>query len=99
VVILTLVDPTSLWLRAYVPETDLGRIRLGQPARLTVDAFPGQSFPAKVTEIAAQAEFTPRNVQTPKERVNLVFRVKLGVANPDGRLKPGMPGDAVLVTE
>jgi HlyD family secretion protein len=97
--IVTLVDPTDLWLRAYIPETDLGRVRLGQLARVTVDAFPGQPFEGRVTEVASAAEFTPRNVQTQKERVNLVFRVKVAIANPDGRLKPGMPADAVIATD
>ena len=97
--IVTLVDPTDLWLRAYIPETDLGRVRLGQPARVTVDAFPGQPFEGRVTEVASAAEFTPRNVQTQKERVNLVFRVRVAIANPDGRLKPGMPADAVIATD
>jgi membrane fusion protein YbhG len=97
--VLTLVDPQTLWVRVYVPEVDLGRVKLGQTARVTVDAFPGQPFPARVTEIASEAEFTPRNVQTQKERVNLVFRVKVSVSNPDGRLKPGMPADAVIVTD
>ena len=97
--IVTLIDPSDLWVRAYVPETDLGRVRVGQPARISVDAFPGLAFEGRVTEVAAEAEFTPRNVQTQKERVNLVFRVKVAIANPDGRLKPGMPADAVLSTE
>jgi membrane fusion protein YbhG len=97
--IVTLVDPTDLWLRAYIPETDLGRVRLDQPARVTVDAFPEQPFEGRVTEVASGAEFTPRNVQTQKERVNLVFRVKVAIANPDGRLKPGMPADAVIATD
>jgi multidrug resistance efflux pump len=97
--ILTLVDPRTLWLRSYVPEADLGRVRLGQPARVAIDAFPRETFPARVSEIASEAEFTPRNVQTQKERVNLVFRVKLSIVNPDGRLKPGMPADAWIDTE
>jgi membrane fusion protein YbhG len=97
--IVTLVDPSDLWLRAYIAETDLGRVRIGQTARVTVDAFPGQPFEARVTEVASAAEFTPRNVQTQKERVNLVFRVKVAIANPDGRLKPGMPADAVIATD
>lgn len=96
--IVTLVDPADLWLRAYVGETDLGRVRVGQPARVTVDAFPGQPFEGRVTEIASRAEFTPRNVQTQKERVNLVFRIKIAIPSPDGRLKPGMPADAVIVS-
>ena len=97
--VVTLVDPSDLWLRAYIPETDLGRVKIGQTARVTVDAFPGQPFEGRVTEVASAAEFTPRNVQTQKERVNLVFRVKVAIANPDGRLKPGMPADAVIATE
>jgi HlyD family secretion protein len=98
VAVVTLVDPADLWLRAYVAETDLGRVRVGQAARITVDAFPGQPFEGRVAEIAAQAEFTPRNVQTQKERVNLVFRIKIAITSPDGRLKPGMPADAVIAT-
>lgn len=97
--IVTLVDPSDIWLRAYIPETDLGRVRVGQTARVTVDAFPGQPFEGRLTEVASGAEFTPRNVQTQKERVNLVFRVKIAIANPDGRLKPGMPADAVIATD
>ena len=97
--IVTLVDPRDIWLRAYIAETDLGRVRVGHPARVTVDAFPGEPFEGRVTEVASQAEFTPRNVQTQKERVNLVFRVKIAIANPDGRLKPGMPADAVIATD
>jgi multidrug resistance efflux pump len=97
--IVTLVDPTDLWVRAYIAETDLGRVHVGQTARVTVDAFPGQPFQGRVTEIASSAEFTPRNVQTQKERVNLVFRLKIAIANPDGRLKPGMPADAVIATD
>ncbi|MBI3456325.1 MAG: efflux RND transporter periplasmic adaptor subunit, partial [Candidatus Rokubacteria bacterium] len=97
--VLTLVDPGTLWLRGYVSEVELGRVRVGQPARITVDAFPAEAFEGRVTEIASEAEFTPRNVQTQKERVNLVFRVKVSIVNPDGRLKPGMPADAVLATD
>jgi HlyD family secretion protein len=96
--IVTLVDPKDMWLRAYVPETDLARVRVGQPARVSVDGFPGRTFPGRVTEIASEAEFTPRNVQTKKERINLVFRVKIGVTNAEGVLKPGMPADASIVT-
>jgi len=97
--IVTLVDPTDIWLRAYIAETDLGRVRIGQLARVTVDAFPGKPFEGRVTEVASAAEFTPRNVQTQKERVNLVFRVKVAIGNPDGRLKPGMPADAVIAAD
>jgi HlyD family secretion protein len=94
--IVTLLDPRVIWLRAYVPETDIGRVRLGQAATISVDAYPGRAFAGVISEIASEAEFTPRNVQTKKERVNLVFRVKVSATNPDGVLKPGMPADAVL---
>lgn len=94
--IATLADPADMWLRAYVAETEVGRIRIGQPAQITVDAFPGRTFPGMITEVASEAEFTPKNVQTRKERVNLVFRVKIAVSGSDGILKPGMPADAVL---
>ena len=94
--ILTLLVPRELWLRAYVPEADIGRVRVGQTATITVDAYPGRGFPGVITEIASEAEFTPKNVQTKKERVNLVFRVKIAAQNADGVLKPGMPADAAL---
>jgi HlyD family secretion protein len=94
--ILTLMDPKDMWLRAYVSETDVGRIRLGQQAMITVDAFPGRAFEGTISEIASEAEFTPKNVQTKKERVNLVFRVKLALRDAGGLLKPGLPADAQL---
>jgi HlyD family secretion protein len=94
--ILTLLDTGNIWLRAFVPETEIGRVRVGQPATITVDAYPNRRFAGAISEIASEAEFTPKNVQTKKERVNLVFRVKIAAKNPDGVLKPGMPADAVL---
>ena len=95
--ILTLVDPKDLWLRAYVPETELGRIRVGQPARIKIDTFKDRTFSGKIFEIASKAEFTPKNVQTQKERITLVFRIKIGVDNPEGILKPGLPADAEIL--
>lgn len=92
--ILTLVDPKDVWLRAYVPETEVGRLKVGEPARVRVDAFPDRVFTGRLIEIGSEAEFTPRNVQTKKERVNLVFRIKIQIDNPDGLLKPGLPADA-----
>jgi HlyD family secretion protein len=92
--ILTLMNPREIWVRAYVPEEEIGRIKVGDTARVTVDAYPGRAFPGRVSEIASEAEFTPKNVQTKKERVNLVFRIKIAVDNPEGILKPGMPADA-----
>lgn len=92
--IATLMDPGDVWVRAYVPEEEIGRLRVGDGARVSIDAFPGRAFPGRITEIASEAEFTPKNVQTRKERVRLVFRIKIAVDNPDGLLKPGMPADA-----
>ena len=96
--IVTLLDPTDLWLRAYVPETEVGRLRVGQAAAISIDAYPGRDFAGTITEISSEAEFTPKNVQTKKERVNLVFRVRITVRNPDGILKPGLPADARIPT-
>jgi HlyD family secretion protein len=96
VAILTLMDPRDVWLRAYVPETDVGRLKIGQAAAVAVDAYPERRFAGRITEIASEAEFTPKNVQTKKERVNLVFRIKITIDNPDGTLKPGMPADAEI---
>jgi HlyD family secretion protein len=84
---------TNLQVTVYVPEDRYGQIRLGQMARLSVDSFPGRVFEGKVLQIANQAEFTPRNTQTVSGRKDTVFAVKLGVANPDLSLKPGMAAD------
>ena len=91
--ILTLMDPREIWVRAYVPETQIGHVKIGQQARVTVDGHPGRAFAGRVKEVASEAEFTPKNVQTKKERVNLVYRIKVMVDNPDGILKPGMVAD------
>ncbi|MBC8018375.1 MAG: efflux RND transporter periplasmic adaptor subunit [Verrucomicrobia bacterium] len=88
----------NVWIRGYVPESDLPRIRLGQKARVTVDGLKGRIFEGRLEFIAQEAEFTPKNVQTEKERVRLVYRVKVTVPNPDLVLKPGMPADALIET-
>ena len=92
--LLTLTDLDSAWLTVYVAEPDLGRIRLGQSAEVVTDS--GQRREGKVTFVASEAEFTPRNVQTRDERVKLVYRVKIGLDNADGLFKPGMPAEARL---
>ena len=91
--LLTLARLDLLTLTIYLPEDRYGTIMVGQLAKVSVDSFPGQSFPATVIHIADQAEFTPRNVQTAEGRRTTVFAVKLAVENPDGKLKPGMPAD------
>jgi HlyD family secretion protein len=98
--ILTLGDLTNPWMNIYVTESDLGRVRLGQKAEVTVDSFPGKTFSGKVINIAEKAEFTPKTIQTKEERVKLMYAVKIAISNPGGELKPGMPADArIIVTE
>jgi HlyD family secretion protein len=95
--ILTLVDLDALYLKVYVPENEIGKLRRGLPARIYADAFPEQPFIATVRYIASRAEFTPKEVQTPDERVKLVYAVKLYLeTNPEHRLTPGLPADAVI---
>ncbi len=89
----------TVWVRAYISETDLGRVKVGQKARVTVDTWPGKVYDGAVTFISSEAEFTPKNVQTQKERVKLVYRVKITIPNPNMELKPGMPADAEIMTK
>jgi len=91
-----IVDLTELYVRVYVPEADIGKLRLDNPARIHADAFPGRHFPGRVIEIAQQAEFTPKEVHMKDERVKLVFGVKIRIDNPQGYLKPGMPVDVKI---
>ena len=94
--VVTIAGVDHLWLRGYIAETDLGRVRWGQPASVTTDTFPGKTYPGRVSFIASQAEFTPKSVETHKERVTLVYRIKIDLENPGHELKPGMPADAVI---
>ena len=71
-----------------------GRVKWGQEAEVTTDAYPGKVYKGCVSFIASEAEFTPKNVQTEKERVKLVYRIKIDIDNPERELKPGMPADA-----
>ena len=95
--VVTLADLDHIWLRAYLAETDLGRIRWGQAATITTDTYPDKQYRGRVSFISSSAEFTPKSVQTYKERVTLVYRVKIDVENPNHELKPGMPADAQVV--
>jgi HlyD family secretion protein len=94
--IVTLSDLDHVWLRAYVAETDLGKIRWGQDATLTTDTYPGKKYHGRISFISSTAEFTPKSVQTYKERVTLVYRIKIDADNPNHELKPGMPADATI---
>ncbi|MCP4540346.1 MAG: HlyD family efflux transporter periplasmic adaptor subunit [Chloroflexi bacterium] len=94
--LLTIADVGEVILTVYVPETRIGQVQLGQPVQVTVDSFADRIFEGQVSHISNQAEFTPRNVATQEERVNLVFAVEIRISNDDDALKPGMPADAVF---
>jgi HlyD family secretion protein len=94
--VITVADIAHVWVRAYINDTDLGRIRLGQKLAVRTDTFPGKTYEGTIGFIASEAEFTPKAVQTTKERVKLVFRIKIDLANPNDELKPGMPADASM---
>lgn len=98
-ILLNLGDLDQVTLTVFIPETQIGRVDIGQTAQVSVDAYPDETFEGTVTFIALEAEFTPKNVQTEEERVNLVFAVKISLKNPDHRLKPGMPADAEILSD
>ncbi|HXF06791.1 MAG TPA: HlyD family efflux transporter periplasmic adaptor subunit [Blastocatellia bacterium] len=95
--VLTIGDIARPWLRGYISETDLGRVKLGQEARVTTDSFPGKVYRGRVAFISSEAEFTPKQIQTPEERVKLVYRIKIEVENPNQELKLNMPATAVIL--
>ncbi len=95
--VVTIGDLDHPWLRAYVNETDLGKVKLGAPAKLTIDSYPGRTYTGRVSFIASEAEFTPKQIQTKEERVKLVYRIKIDVDNPKHELKSNMPVDAEIV--
>jgi membrane fusion protein YbhG len=95
--VVTVADLENIWLRAYVNETDLGRVKLGQRVRVTIDTYPGKTYEGRVSFISSQAEFTPKSVQTEKVRVKLVYRIKIDIRNTHMELKPGMPADAEIM--
>jgi len=94
--VVTLADLDHVWLRAYISETDLGRIRYGQEATVTTDTYPGKKYPGHISFISSSAEFTPKSVETHQERVTLVYRIKIDIENLNHELKPGMPADALI---
>lgn len=94
--LMEVADLDTVWLRVYVEEPDYGRIKLGDDASVTVDSYPGTTFHGHITEINQQAEFTPKEIQTKEQRAKLVFGIKITIKNLNGKLKPGMPADAVL---
>lgn len=92
--IAVLADLARIELKIYVPEREIGKIKLNDPARVRVDAFPQRTFDARVARVDQRAQFTPKDVHMPDERARLVFGVVLAVDNPQAHLKPGMPADA-----
>jgi HlyD family secretion protein len=94
--VLTVARLDEVWVKTYVPLTQLGRIYLGQSAQVVSDTYPGKLYPGVVTFVSQEAEFTPRNVQTREERIKLVFRIKVTLKNPNQELKAGMPVDVVF---
>lgn len=94
--IVTLADLDHIWVRVYVPETELGQVRWGQEVTVRTDTYPNKTYRGRISFISSEAEFTPKSVQTEKERVTLVYRVKVDVENPNYELKPGMPADAYI---
>jgi HlyD family secretion protein len=94
--VLTLGDIDHPTVRCYINERDLGRVKLGQPAAVTTDSFPGKIYMGKVAFISSEAEFTPKQIQTQEERVKLVYRIKVEIENPNRELKSNMPVDVRL---
>ena len=94
--VFTLADLDHVWLRAYVNETDIGRVRFGQAALITTDSYPGQKYIGRISMISENAEFTPKSVETHAERVTLVYRIRIDIENQSHELKPGMPADATI---
>lgn len=95
--VVTVGDLENVWLRAYINQSDLGRVKVGQSVRVTADTYPGKAYDGRISFIASQAEFTPKSVQTQQERVKLVYRIKVRIPNPAMELKPGMPADGEIV--
>lgn len=94
--VLVLGDLDNAYFEGWIPETELARVSYGQKAVITTDTYPGKQYSGWVSFIASQAEFTPKTVETYKERVTLVYRTKIRVENPNYELKPGMPAEAVI---
>ena len=94
--VVTLADLDHVWLRAYINEADIGKVRLGEQAVIKTDTYRGKSYKGRVSFISSTAEFTPKSVETHAERVTLVYRIKIDIDNPTHELVPGMPADATL---
>ncbi len=94
--IITLGDLDNVWFEGYLPERDLGKISYGQQADISIDGAPGKKYSGVISFISPKAEFTPKTVETYRERVTMVYRVRIKVSNPQRALKVGMPAEAVI---
>lgn len=92
-------DLSEVELEIYIPETELGKVKRGQDAEVSVDTYPDKIYKGTVSYISPEAEFTPKNIQTKEERTKLVFAVKIKIPNPGYELKSGMPADAVIMVD
>jgi len=97
--VFTAIDLNNIWVTAYINETDLARVKLGQKSEVVTDTYPGKKYKGEVSFISSEAEFTPKTIQTTEERVKLVYRIKVRVDNSSLELKPGMPADAYIILE
>ncbi len=97
--IASLGDINKPWLRGYIRQQDQGRVKLGMKVRVTTDSYPDKVYEGRLSYIASEAEFTPKQIQTPEERVKLVYRIKVEVANPRQELKLNMPASAEIVLD
>ncbi len=94
--IFTVIDMNDIWLTAYIMEADLGKVHLDQPVDIKTDSYPNKIYKGRISFISQESEFTPKYIQTPEERVKLVYRIKIDVNNPNFELKPGMPADGYI---
>jgi multidrug resistance efflux pump len=97
--VLRVLRKADLWVKTYVPETDLGKVRLGQVVEVTIDSYPGKRFAGKVIQIGSESEFTPRNVQTVDERRHQMFGIRVQIADSQGVFKSGMAAEVHLPVE
>jgi len=95
--VVSIANINALWMNIYIPESQTGLIKLGQAVRVHVDSFPNETFNGKISFVSSESEFTPKTIQTPEERIKLVYRAKVTLENTGQRLKPGMPADAEIL--
>lgn len=98
-ILLTLINPNTVYLRGYIPQGSIGKVQVDQQAKVFLDSAPGKALSARVLAIDTKTLFTPENIYFRDDRVKQVFGVKLGIDNPAGFVKPGMPADAEIITQ